>query len=121
MEWKFIYKFIPVPIFYVESLGQFAGKSNGFFVRIVKKYKEDKGLIEHELNHCRQFYMTLGLHGILYNVVKPYRYWAELQCYRIQLKFCSNYEKGIKRFANFLATRYSLNIDQAKIEEDLRK
>ena len=120
MEWRRIYGIIPVPVFYVDDLGPFAGRSNGFFVRIVEKYKEDRGLLEHELQHCRQFYRTLCLHGLLYKFVDKYRYKMELECYKIQLGFCKDREASIKHFSNFLATLYNLDIDPAQVEKDLR-
>ena len=53
MKWKRIFGFIPVPVFYVESVRDgFAGVSYGPFIRIAKKYREDVGLLNHELHHC---------------------------------------------------------------------
>ncbi len=122
MKIKRIYGIIPVPVFYVEDLGKFAGTSNGFFVRIVEKYKDDRGLLEHELQHCRQFYRTFMLpHVLLYKFVSKYRYFAEIECYRIQLKFAKDYESALNKFANFLATRYRLYLNPDKVEADLRK
>jgi hypothetical protein len=46
-----------IPTFYVDKLGGKAGKSNGFFIRILKKYKDDIGIHQHELRHCKQFFL----------------------------------------------------------------
>lgn len=119
MKIRMIYGVIPVPVFYVKSLGWAAGRSNGFFVRIVEKYKDDKGLLEHELQHCRQFYRTFGLHGFLYKFSKKYRYNMEIECYRIQLKFCANRKATARKFAEFLTTRYDLDVSKARAIMDL--
>ena len=122
MKWRAIYKIIPVPVFYVDPFKDgFAGKSNGFFVRIDKNYKDDKGLLEHELQHCRQFYRTLMLHGLFYNFSKKYRYKAEIECYKIQIACYdeSRHDYLIDKFSNFLATKYNLNLDVEKVKQDL--
>lgn len=121
MKIKRIYGIIPVPVYYVEDLGKFAGRSYGFFISIVEKYKDDRGLLEHELQHCRQFYRTFTLHGFLYRFISKYRYAMEIECYRIQLTFAKDYESALNHFANFLATRYKLYLNPNKVEADLRK
>jgi hypothetical protein len=120
MKIKFIYGIIPVPVFYVDSLGKAAGRSNGFIIRVVKEYKSDKGLLEHELQHCRQFYRTLAIHAFLYKFSKKYRYKAEIEAYKIQLKYCENKDASAKKFANFLATNYSLDVSEAEALSDLK-
>lgn len=119
MKFRFIFKIIPVPVFYVDDLGDFAGRSNGFFVRIVKDYKDDKGLIEHELQHCRQFYRTLMLHGLLYKFSKKYRYKAELECYKLQLTYCEDRMASAIRFTNFICDKYGLDEDPNLVKLDL--
>jgi hypothetical protein len=84
---KFIF---PTPIFYVNKIGKYDithGSSHGFWICIVKKYKDDKGLLEHELTHVKQFWIHgLLIHKLLYTFWKYYRFDCELNAYVRQWK-----------------------------------
>lgn len=149
MRWMFAFGFIPVPVFYIEKMkGRRAGVSHGFYIRILKKYKEDKGIHRHELVHCEQFYFVgaiaasiicflmvssygceyaglalagLPLHGLLYKLLPKYRYWAELVAYREQLRFAKDREKRASTFAGFIANYYGLKVDFEAVRVDLLK
>jgi len=118
---KYVYGFIPVPVLIVKDLGWAAGRAYGFFIRIKEDYKDDVGLLEHELQHIRQFYRTLGLHNLMYKFSDRYRYNSELECYRIQLKYATYYEQTLSRFVKLLMTRYNLKLNETSVEKDLRK
>lgn len=120
MNIEYIFKIIPIPIFYVETMeGGFAGKSHGFFIRIKADCKDDIGLLQHELTHCKQHYRTFLLHGCLYLFSQKYRYRAEIEAYRVQLQYSSNKERSAIKFANFIATKY--NIDNVNVEETIKQ
>lgn len=97
---------------YVEQLPNgFGGTAQGPIIKILPKYKNDVGLVEHEKTHVRQWYalMAIGvllctmltlfassalwpvyglapcLHPLLYKFVRPYRRWSEVQAYRKQI------------------------------------
>ena len=97
---------------YVETLPDgFGGTAQGPFIKLLSKYQNDAGLIEHEKTHVRQWYaaMAIGLllctlltllvsaslwplyglapflHQLLYKLVLRYRRWCEVQAYRKQL------------------------------------
>lgn len=89
----------------------FGGTAQGPLIKLLPKYQNDAGLIEHEKTHVRQWYavMTLGLlfcalmvahvspafwigcgispflHQLLYRFVRPYRRWSEVKAYRNQI------------------------------------
>jgi hypothetical protein len=145
MKIKFILGFLPVLVSYVDSLGEVnAGETRGPLIRIRKDHINDVGLLKHELLHAQQWYiatiLTLiaaallqhngwpywehvawlapGVSGALYILVKPYRLWAEIQCYKEQAKY---YEKDyLPKFAKFISTSYSLDITTEKALERLR-
>ena len=86
-------KLLPVPhILITTELGQegtvnFRGKANGPVIRI----DDDNGpkfdqVYAHELEHVKQWYMTLGMHGFLYLLFKPYKQWAEVQAMKAEIK-----------------------------------
>ncbi len=76
-------------------------------IKIRPKYKDDAGLIAHEIEHFKQFIRTLGLHAILYNFVDKYKLLAEVKAYKVQLKYpCGN----ALVFADFISTKYNLAI-----------
>ena len=118
----------------------FGGTAQGPLIKLLSKYKEDVGLIEHEKTHVRQWYavlvvgLLLGtllilfvstylwplcglapfLHQLLYKFVRPYRRWCEVQAYRKQIE-TGGY--GNNDFAvNTLANKYDLglSVDDAR-------
>ena len=54
-----------------------AGLTIGPLVLIQTRYRGDKGLLAHEMEHARQFWVTFGLHLVLYPFCQSYRLWAE--------------------------------------------
>ena len=78
----------PALIFYTDDLPEgVGGQANGPYVRIRPKYEGDEGILYHELTHVWQWWLTLGLHSLLYLFVREYRLWAEVQAYRVQMKY----------------------------------
>ena len=72
-------------IFYTDALPEgVGGDARGPVIRIRSKYREDQGIHQHELEHVRQWWRTLGLHSVLYFVSRRYRLWAEAQAYQMQ-------------------------------------
>ena len=89
----------------------FGGTAQGPLIKLLPKYQNDAGLIEHEKTHVRQWYAVLAiglllctlltllvapslwplyglaplLHPLLYKFVRPYRRWCEVQAYRKQI------------------------------------
>jgi len=89
----------------------YAGYFSCFNILIRPNYINDKCLIEHEYTHAVQMLRTLGLHCLLYKLSKTYRLHSEVEAYAVQ--YCCLSEKSPKalnRFAEFLATKYNLNI-----------
>jgi hypothetical protein len=90
----------------------------GFVITIRPNHRHNQGLLEHELFHSAQFWMTLGLHGLLYRFVPRYRYWSEIWAYRRQIRHQPGTEQ---RYADIVATFYDLDIDAAQALRDLTK
>ena len=87
------------------------GAANGPVVRIRPGYEDDRGLLEHELTHVKQWWRTLGLHSILYLCSKRYRLKAEVEAYREQLKYppATNDPDWYRaKYAAFICGRYDL-------------
>ena len=90
----------------------FGGTAQGPVIKLLPKYKNDTGLIEHEKAHVRQWYTVLAIglllctlltllvspslwplyglalfiHQLLYKFVRAYRRWCEVQAYRKQIE-----------------------------------
>ena len=118
--WQRVFGWIPVPVFFIGAgrLDPFAGRACGVLVAIDERYRADVGLLRHELVHVRQFYRTAGLHAVLYLLSKKYRYRAEIEAYREQLRVSGQHHA--LTFASFLASRYGLNISIDQALADLR-
>lgn len=116
----------------------FGGTAQGPLIKILPKYKDDVGLIEHEKTHVRQWYAVLSLgllfctlltllvspslwplygvapflHQLLYKFLRPYRRWCEVQAYRKQIAIggYANNEFAVTA----LVERYDLNLSPNK-------
>ena len=98
--------------FYIKSgkiPSGFAGLTFGPVVLIDEAYRDDRGLLVHELTHVQhwavltalcsavlwwlmpydnvwtQLAISATIYGLLYQIVAPFRLWAEIHCYRRQL------------------------------------
>lgn len=116
--------------FYVNSLPpNVGGRTNMLVIRILEKYRNDEGILEHEKMHVKQWavasiigciiaYMIypplagigIALHGILYKFIKEYRLWAEVAAYKKQLKYYPD-DRALL-FAEFISTNYNLPISK---------
>jgi hypothetical protein len=81
----------PCIIFYRPDLGlrngeTIYGEAKSFVVWIRDDVKDDKGVLEHELEHVRQFWR----HGLIIHMIllwyPPYRAWTEQQAMDVQRK-----------------------------------
>lgn len=106
--------------FYTDSLPEnVGGRANGPIIRIATKYKDDAGIYQHELLHVKQWFCLLILHNLLYLFVPEYKLWAEVQAYKKQLKYYP--DDRSKLFAEFIATRYGLDITKENALKLLRE
>jgi hypothetical protein len=142
MNFRRIYGIIPVLVFYTDTLpDHVAGRSKGLFVLIKPRYREDEGLIQHELEHVRQFYRPIGaallagamlsiiypllalpimyaaaltgmlFHVLAYKLIDAYKLRCEATAYWIQSRYYS--DNRLPLFARFISANYGLDISQA--------
>lgn len=93
--------------------------TRGFLIFVRPEHKGDKGLLEHEKVHRRQFIRTFGLHGLLYLFVEDYRLTAEVEAFREQAKHYP--DDRMPRFAQLLASNYRIDITEDEALRALRK
>jgi hypothetical protein len=99
--------------FYVDSLPNgFAGKANMFVIRILKSHKDDRGLLEHEKVHVKQFWRN-PLHGLFYKYSEDYRLKSEVEAYRVQYR----YGADLNILADHLSSKYDIFISYTKAKE----
>jgi len=87
---------------------QHQAATRGPVIFIRPEYRNDRGLLEHEKVHRRQWLRTLGLHSLLYLFVEDYRLRAEVEAFREQLKHYPDDRR--LRFAELIAENYDLGI-----------
>lgn len=87
---------------------QHQAATRGPVILIRPEFKGDRGLLEHEKVHRKQWLRTLGLHGLLYWFVPEYRLAAEIEAFREQSKHYP--DDRMPRFAELLASNYKLKI-----------
>ncbi|SMO61414.1 hypothetical protein SAMN06269117_11441 [Balnearium lithotrophicum] len=131
-SFSFIYGFLPViTIFSNKFIPKGFGGYNYGFINIIRpKYKDDKGLINHEIQHSKQFYRTFGLAPIFrslgifpflkkFSDRKIFNY--ECEAYGKQLCFIDSesFNWALKLFSQFVVTKYGIvgySIEEAKEE-----
>jgi hypothetical protein len=87
-----------------------SGIAYGPIVFILPEYMDDRGLLEHELVHTRQFWNPLKwFKGKL---------WWEVEAFKEQAKWYS--DDRSKSYAGLIAAKYGLDISVGKAEELLR-
>lgn len=92
--------------------------ARGPFIFIKPEFKGDKGLLEHEKVHRRQFFRTFGLHSLLYLFVEDYRLHAEVEAFREQARHYP--DDRIPRFAQLLASNYRIDITEDEALDALK-
>lgn len=114
MKLKFVAMILPYFLKYTDDLPEGSGGiAKGPFVRIRPKYKDDKGLHVHEEEHVWQFYVTLGLHNILYDVSDKYQKWSEAQAYGAQYAAGADLDKMVRRMMSDIYD-YTVTEDKAR-------
>lgn len=96
-----------------------AGCARGFLIFIRPKYKDDKGLLEHEKLHVHQFWTGgLIIHSMRYKFSKKYRFASEVAAYAEQAKWYADDRRP--KFARFIAESYGLDVTEYEALEALR-
>jgi len=108
---KFVYKICPALVIYKKPKNPlYAGYTQGFIVFIDPAKQNDIGLLMHELTHVKQAYKGLFIiHGLKYIKNLKYRLACEIEAYKVQMTYNPEYQST---YANFIANRYGLNIDE---------
>jgi hypothetical protein len=87
---------------------KYAGVTRLFLVFIRPQYRNDVGLLQHELTHVRQFYKIPLIGAYLYRFSRKYRLHCELEAYREQLKHYQQDHSWL--FAGYISKKYNLDI-----------
>ena len=103
--------------------GNVGGYAKAWFIRIRPKYKDDKGIHNHELTHVSQFWRTFGFHSLIYLLSKKYRLNAEVEAYKEQLKHTPaslDPERYRDMYAGFICDDYGLDVSKGEVLERLK-
>lgn len=109
MKIKFVYKILPVLVLYTDNLDpKWGGYCYGPFIKIRNKYKDDIGLLEHELTHSKQVYRTIFLHGLFYKFSETYRVKSEVEAYKVQASYYNNKSMVYEWMADAILEKYKV-------------
>lgn len=102
-----------MPVIYTDFLlHKWQGAKNFVWFSVLRpKYKDDIGIHEHEWRHSVQALKGLFVFhalGMLFS--KKYRAACEIEAYAAQLKYSTNKVHDLNLFAQYIATRYKLDI-----------
>ena len=98
---------------------QYDAMTRGPFILIRPKFKEEKGLLEHETIHVRQWWKNPLFHALRYKLSKKYRLQCEVAAYKHQLKFYEN--DNIYLFASYIVNKYKVNSSLYEVVKLLQK
>ncbi len=119
MTIRWVYCVVPAFITWTDDIPENkGGVTNGLKIKIRPKYQNDKGLIEHELDHVRQ-----NVRGFI-PVFRMNHLDMEVEAYKNQLKYYPEDDTPLKveartrLFARYLATAYT---DFSMTEEEAYK
>lgn len=96
----------------------FAAYTFLFVILMRPTHRHDYALIAHERTHVKQFWRSLGLHGLLYPLSKKYRLKAELEAHRLEYRLAP---ERLDRLASNLARNYDLDISFGRAREEISK
>lgn len=117
-----------------------AGEAKLFVVTIDPRYKDDKGLLAHELRHVLHWWVVtlmclcawvvaaqyvsgqvlallLPVCFLAYDIaqlIPSVKLWVEVDCYAEQLNYYDNMLGHARLFGEYIATRYGLDISASK-------
>ena len=118
------------------------GRQLGPLIRINEKYREDAGLLAHEVEHVKQWWVTSIICAILWFTFVPMQElsigfswlpfavyhllyqvpfiqkWIEVRCWRVQL---SHYPERIERAAELISTMYDFKMTKEEAIKLLSK
>lgn len=100
----------------------FAGTAKFWRIKIRPEHKDDTGLLEHEKEHVRQFWMFSLFHCLAYGRLKPYTLWCEVRAYRKQLQYppaTEDPDRYRDLYAGYLSTKYGLDLTKEEAKEVL--
>ena len=115
MKIRLIWKFIPIPVFITNWMPErFAGYHIVDIVLIRPDYKDDEGLIQHELTHVKQNLRTFMWSGIKQYWNKNHKLNRECEAYAVQLTYVpdEDYDVMKTRFVNYMYTKYNLGMSK---------
>ena len=115
------------------------GKAIGPVIILRPKYKgTDEGIYQHELQHVKHWFVIsaiacgllylihpalgpagIGVYGLLYLLIPEFRLWAEVDCYKKQMRFYEDDRTLL--FAAAIAARYKLRITESVAASLLRE
>jgi hypothetical protein len=136
---------VPALIRYTDDMPQWmGGYAKWFYIAIRPKYKDDRGIHAHELEHVKQWWLTtilaaaiigaicyrtgysyaymglsLVVYQLLYATIPAVKLHCEVDAYKQQLKHYA--DDRTARFAKFIAEKYGLKITAEEAEQLLRK
>lgn len=89
----------------IEGYEAITGSANGFVIRIEKDAANKAVVLAHELVHVKQWWLSLGIHPILYLLSERYRVWAEVQAYKKSIEYGAHTKESAARV---IADKYGI-------------
>ena len=63
----------------------------------------------------------IAAHSLMYMLIKPYRYWAELKAYTVQASYAIDKLTATELFGGFISKYYKLSVTMEEATSRLRK
>ena len=83
--------------------------SKGMVIYIRPEDKGNIAILQHELTHCKQYWLSAGMNVFLYHYFDKFRLMYELEAFKEQIKYENEPEKARIEAALLLSNHYSLS------------
>jgi hypothetical protein len=121
---------------------KYKGNTRAFVITLNEKYKDDKGLLAHEVEHVKQWYFvfftsfllisflfnplvalpfSLLVWPFLYGGIPLFRKWSEVFAFRKTIEHSEDKEKALRSSAKKLSSGYNLKLTYDEAVSLLKK
>ena len=117
MKIRFVFGFLPAFIFYTNfsiPKKKFMAITRYMFVFIRPRFRNNRCIVEHELQHVRQVYRTFFLWPFIYFLSKKKRLEYEAEAYAKQVICKGGHDRFIRAYARLIAALYDLDVSPAQ-------
>ncbi len=119
---RFLWDIIPILVIITDAMPKkFGGMCLGVIVLLRPKWKDNEGLLQHELTHIKQNLRSGLTSAFRQNWDKQHKLDRECEAYAVQLTYSSNKKWHKKCYVDFMYNKYNLGMTKTRITANYNK